>query len=73
MANERGRQHDRNDRLRLPEDALGEGAVVGISGSSSGGHWKPDDAPITLATWDHITRGAINAWWDNLPAEPASD
>ncbi len=52
-----------------------ERAIIGISGTASGGHWKPGDAPITLAIWDHITRHAINNWWDHLtPAgNPADD
>jgi hypothetical protein len=46
------------------------GAVQEVPGGHStgglGGVWDAAEAPMLLATFEHIARGALLRWWDQL-------
>jgi len=49
-----------------PEDVPSEKAVTGLALQTRGGQWLPEDAPITLHTFQHFVRGALLGWWDHI-------
>ncbi|PZF28213.1 hypothetical protein [Curtobacterium sp. MCPF17_051] len=51
-------------RIEL-NDAVQE-VPYGLSTSGLGGSWMADEAPMLLATFEHIARGALFRWWDEL-------
>jgi hypothetical protein len=41
------------------------------SAGGRGGMWKPDEIPMMLHVFEHITRGVLLRWWESmLPEEP---
>jgi len=51
-------------RIEL-NDAVQE-VPYGLSTSGLGGSWMADEAPMLLSTFEHIARGALLRWWDEL-------
>lgn len=54
---EQPRQHDDGSLQETPG---------GMSTSGQGGIWNHDEAPMLLSTFEHIARGALLRWWDEL-------
>jgi hypothetical protein len=39
---------------------------LGMSSGGLGGIWMAAETPMLLATFEHIARGALLKWWDEL-------
>ena len=40
--------------------------VPGLAASTTGGVWKREDLPISLHTFEYVTRGLLQKWWADL-------
>lgn len=45
----------------------------GLNAGGLGGVWDASESPMLLQTFDHIARGALLAWWDELAAKPRTN
>ncbi|VVN73725.1 hypothetical protein PS689_00589 [Pseudomonas fluorescens] len=55
---------------RRDTGAPAEKAVTALATQTQGAQWVPEDAPITLHTFQHFVRGALLGWWDHLAKSP---
>ncbi|QKE61882.1 hypothetical protein HNE05_00360 [Aquipseudomonas campi] len=51
---------------RRESGAPAERAITALASQTLGAQWIPEDAPITLHTFQYIVRSALLAWWDHL-------
>lgn len=51
---------------RRDSSAPAEKAVTALATQTLGAQWIPEDAPITLHTFQYFVRGALLGWWDHL-------
>lgn len=54
-------------RVEEPSGAFGE-APLGLNSGGLGGVWDAKETPMLLSTFEHIARGALLVWWDELAA-----
>jgi len=52
---------------RREEDGAVQEVPYGHNAGGLGGVWDAAESPMLLATFEHITRGALLRWWDELP------
>ncbi|NGY65059.1 hypothetical protein G7043_39715 [Lentzea sp. NEAU-D13] len=45
----------------------------GLNTGGLGGVWDAKEAPMLLSTFEHIARGSLLNWWDELRRSPAAD
>lgn len=50
---------------------VGEGGVVqeapwGLTSGGAGAIWERSETPMLLSTFEHIVRGVLLKWWDEL-------
>lgn len=54
------------EQPRLEPNGAVQEVPYGLSSSGFGGSWMADEAPMLLSTFEHIARGALLRWWDEL-------
>lgn len=59
--------------MQNPPTVESAGAVQevpwGLNAGGLGGVWDASESPMLLQTFEHIARGALLAWWDELPVQ----
>lgn len=56
------------ERPRTEENGAIQEVPYGLNTGGLGGIWDAEEAPMLLSTFEHIARGALLAWWDELIA-----
>jgi hypothetical protein len=51
---------------RTEENGATQEVPYGLNSAGLGGRWEAAEAPMPLATFEHIARGALLRWWDDL-------
>lgn len=51
---------------RRESGAPAERAITALATQTLGAQWIPEDAPVTLHTFQYIVRSALLSWWDHL-------
>lgn len=54
------------EQPRIEPNGVPQEVPYGLSSSGLGGSWMAEEAPMLLSTFEHITRGALLRWWDEL-------
>jgi hypothetical protein len=54
------------ERPRVEEDGSVQEVPFGLNSGGLGGVWDAKEAPMLLSTFEHIVRGALLRWWDEL-------
>jgi hypothetical protein len=55
-----------NPQPRTDPDGVPDEVPGGLNAGGLGGRWMAEDYPMTLSMFEHITRGALLAWWESL-------
>lgn len=56
------------ERPRIEETGAIQEIPYGLSTGGRGGVWNSKEAPMLLSTFEHIARGCLLNWWDELGA-----
>lgn len=51
---------------RIDEDGATQEVPLGLNTSGLGGIWDAAEAPMLLATFEHLVRGSLLRWWNQL-------
>lgn len=57
------------EQPRIEPNGAVQEVPYGLSSSGRGGSWTTDEAPMLLSTFEHIARGALLRWWDELETQ----
>lgn len=54
------------ERPRSEENGAIQEVPWGLTSGGQGGIWDSKEAPMLLSTFEHIARGSLLNWWDEL-------
>lgn len=57
---------------RMEENGAIQEVPYGLNSGGLGGVWEAAESPMLLSTFEHVVRGALLRWWDELDASSAS-
>lgn len=53
---------------RIEENGAIQEVPYGLNSGGLGGVWGAAESPMLLSTFEHVVRGALLRWWDELAA-----